>query len=173
MRECKLLWHEDLSHGSVGHKGTPTSTLLKHSQRVLLLGNQVSSEDTKSTVTLIPGSTKELLHQERGSPHPLHKACHRRSTPSRRVEDVPASHQDSKDGRLTEIHFCSLKNQGTRHTTLLTHSTARNHLIRDGTNSSWITKNHHKVMSVTISDNVMYWASLIKSSGDFSKIVMD
>ena len=29
-------------------KGTLTSTLLKHSQRVLLLGNQVSSGDTES-----------------------------------------------------------------------------------------------------------------------------
>jgi len=122
MRESKLLWYGDLSRGSVSHKGTPTSTLLKHSQRVLLLGNQVSPEDTKPTVTLIPGSTKELLHQERGSPRPPHKACRRRSTPSWRVEDVPASHQDSKDGRLTEIYFGSLENQLTRHTTLLSHS---------------------------------------------------
>ena len=98
------------SRGSVSHKGTPTSTLLKHSQRVLLLGNQVSSENTESTVTLILGSTKELLHQGRGSPRPPHKACRRRSTPSRSVKDVPASHQDSKDGRLTKIHFGSLKN---------------------------------------------------------------
>ena len=29
----------------------------------------------------------------------------RRSTPSRRVEDVPASHQDSKNGRRTMIHL--------------------------------------------------------------------
>ena len=70
MRERKLLWHEDLSRGSVSHKDTPTFTLLKHSQRVLLLGNQVSSKDTKSTITLISGSTKELLHQGRGSPRP-------------------------------------------------------------------------------------------------------
>ena len=35
---------------------------------------------------------------------------------------MPASHQDSKDGRLTEIYFGSLENQLTRHTTLLSHS---------------------------------------------------
>ena len=68
--------------------------------------------------TLISLSTKELHQEKWGSPRPPHKACHRRSTPSRRVEDVPASHQDSKDGRLTEIHFGSLKNQITRYTTL-------------------------------------------------------
>ena len=104
MRESKLLWHEDLSRGSVSHKGTPTSMLLKHSQRVLLLGHQVSPMNT-IMVTLAPGSTKELLHQGRGSPHPPYKACRRHSTPSRRVEDVPASHQDSKDGRLTEYKW--------------------------------------------------------------------
>ena len=46
-----------LSRGSVCHKGTPTSTLLKHSLRVSLPGNQVSSVNT-ITVTLIPISTK-------------------------------------------------------------------------------------------------------------------
>ena len=40
--------------------------LLKHSQRVLLLGNQVSSEDTKSTVTLIPIFTKGDCPRRRG-----------------------------------------------------------------------------------------------------------
>ena len=51
---------------------TPISTLSKHSQRVSLHDNQVSSVNI-ITVTLIPLSTKEL-HQERwGSPRPPHK----------------------------------------------------------------------------------------------------
>ena len=63
---------KDLSRGSDCHKGAPTSMLMKHSRRVSLPGNQVSSVNT-ITVTLIPLSTKEL-HQERwGSPHPPHK----------------------------------------------------------------------------------------------------
>ena len=53
----QTFWHEDLSCGSVSHKGTPTSTLLKHSRRVLLPGNQVSSVNT-ITVILIPIFTK-------------------------------------------------------------------------------------------------------------------
>ena len=76
-------------------KNAHMSTLLKHSLRVSLLENQVSSVNT-ITITLILGSTKELLHKGWGSPRPLHKECRRRSTPSRRVIDVPASHQDSK-----------------------------------------------------------------------------
>ena len=43
-------------------KAPPTSTLLKHSLKVSLLGNQVSSADS-TTVTLIPDSTKEFLHK--------------------------------------------------------------------------------------------------------------
>ena len=54
------------------HKGTPTSMLLKHSLRVSLPGNQVSSVDS-TTVTLIPFSTKKLLHKGRGSPRPPYK----------------------------------------------------------------------------------------------------
>ena len=64
-----------LSRGSVSHKGTPTSILLKHSLRVLFLGNQVSSV-IKTTITLIPISTKELLHKKWGSPRPPHKIVH-------------------------------------------------------------------------------------------------
>ena len=45
-----------------------------------------------------------------------------RSTLSRRVDDLPASHQNSKDGWRTEIHDGSLKNQLTRLNTLLSHS---------------------------------------------------
>ena len=48
-------------------------------------------------VTLAPLSIKELLHKGWGSPRPPHKDHRRRSTPSQRVEDVPASHQDSKE----------------------------------------------------------------------------
>ena len=89
IRESKLSTRVFI-HGSVSHKGTPTSTLLKHSLRVLLLGHQVSSADS-TAVTLIPSSTKELLYKGWGSPRPPHKGCCRRSTPSRRVDDVPAS----------------------------------------------------------------------------------
>jgi len=56
------------------------------------------------------------LHVSRTmSSTPLH-------TKNRRVEDVPASHQDSKDGRRTKIQYGSLENQLTRHNTLLSHS---------------------------------------------------
>jgi len=47
------------------HKDAPTSTLLKHSRRVLLPGNQVSSVNT-ITVTLIPIFTKRDCPQRRG-----------------------------------------------------------------------------------------------------------
>jgi len=59
--------HEDLSRGLVSHKGTPTATLLKHSQRVLFPGNQLSSVDT-TKVTLILIFTKELPIKD-GGPH--------------------------------------------------------------------------------------------------------
>ena len=84
-----------LSRGSVSHKGTPTSMLLKHSLRVSLLGNQVSSVD-KTTVTLILISTKELLHKGWGSPRPPHKNRSCRSTPNRRIVDVAGEPQSSK-----------------------------------------------------------------------------
>ena len=85
------------------HKGTPTSMLLKHSLRVSLLGNQVSSADS-TTVTLIPISTKELLHKGWGSPRPLHKvvvaASHQvgGSMTCRRATNAPR-------GQRTEIFF--------------------------------------------------------------------
>ena len=101
MRENKLLWHEDLSRGSVSHKGTPTSTLLKHSLRVLLLGNQVSSVD-KITVTLIPISTKELLHKGWGSPRPPHKVVHTAPHQVGGLLTLPASLKAPR-GRRTEI----------------------------------------------------------------------
>ena len=72
MRQSKLLCHENLSRGSVSHKGTPTSTLLKHSQRVLFLGHQVFSVNT-ITVTLASSSTKELHQKGWGSPRLPHK----------------------------------------------------------------------------------------------------
>ena len=55
----------DISRGSVCHKGAPTSTLLKHSRRVSLPGNQVSSVNT-ITVTLIPIFTKGDCPRRRG-----------------------------------------------------------------------------------------------------------
>ena len=93
--------HEDLSRSSVSHKGTPTSTLLKYSRRVLLSSNQVSSVNT-ITVTLIPLSTKELAHEGWGSPRPLHRvvdaAPHQAigSLTCRRATNAPR-------GRRTEI----------------------------------------------------------------------
>ena len=63
--------HEDLSRGSDCHKGAPTSTLLKHSRRVSLSGNQVSSVNT-ITVTLIPIFTKGDCPRRRGL-RPPHK----------------------------------------------------------------------------------------------------
>src|SRR6185312_8486880 len=57
--------HEDLSRGSDFHKGAPTSTLLKHSRRVSLPGNQVSSVNI-ITVTLIPIFTKGDCPRRRG-----------------------------------------------------------------------------------------------------------
>ena len=92
-----------LSRGSVSHKGTPTSTLSKHSQRVLLHGNQVSFTNT-ITVTLIPLSTKEL-HQEKWGLHvprtklltPLHTKSEGRWR-CRRANKAPR-------GRRTEFFF--------------------------------------------------------------------
>ena len=93
-------------------KATPTSTLLKHSLRVLLLGNQVSPVNS-ITVTLIPISTKELLHKGWGSPRPPHKDRPRRSTKSRRVVDVAGEPQSSKGPALQDIFFGSQENHNT------------------------------------------------------------
>jgi hypothetical protein len=71
----------------VSHKDTPTSTLLKHSQRVLLLGHQVSSVNT-ITITLAPDSTMELHQKRVGVSTSPAQRCRRRSTPSRMVEDI-------------------------------------------------------------------------------------
>ena len=101
-----------LSRGSVSHKDTPTSTLLKHSLRVSLLGNQVSSADS-TTVTLIPDSTKEFLHKRWECPRPPHKVV------------VAAPHQvgglmtcrrasNAPRGRRTESSFGSQENHNTR-----------------------------------------------------------
>src|SRR6185503_12376623 len=87
----------------VSHKVTPTSTLLKHSLRVLLLGNQVSSVDN-TTVTLIPISTKELLHKGWGSPHPPHKVVHAAPHQVGGSLTLPASLK-APSGRRTKI-FC-------------------------------------------------------------------
>src|SRR6185312_16348675 len=57
--------HEDLSRGSDYHKDAPISTLLKHSRRVSLPGNQVSFVNT-ITVTLIPIFTKGDCPRRRG-----------------------------------------------------------------------------------------------------------
>jgi len=96
--------HENLSRGSECHKCALTSILLKHSRKVSLPGNQVSPADT-TTVILIPISIKGT------SPRRVVDAtqgCRRRSTIRRRVEDMPASHRDSKDERRTEIQYSSL-----------------------------------------------------------------
>ena len=94
-------WRGCLSRGSVSHKGTPTSTLLKHSLRVSLLGNQVSSADS-TTVTLIPGSTKELLHKGWGSTRPPHKVVVAAPHKVGGSMTLPVSHQAPK-GRRTKI----------------------------------------------------------------------
>ena len=86
--------------------------LLKHSLRVSLLDNQVSSVDN-TTVTLVPISTKELLHKGWGSPRPPHKvvitAPHQvgRSMTCRRASNAPR-------GRRTESSFGSIKNHSTK-----------------------------------------------------------
>jgi len=48
----------------------------------------------------------------------------RRSTPSQRVVDLPASHQDSKDGQHTKIQFGSVKNKA-QGTTPWSHTVSR------------------------------------------------
>ena len=90
-----------------------TSMLLKHSLRVLLLGNQVSSADS-TMVTLILISTKELLHKGWGSPRPPHKDRPRRSTPSRKVVDVAGELQSSKGPAHQNIFFGSQENHITK-----------------------------------------------------------
>ena len=94
------LRHEDLSRSSDCHKGAPTSMLLKHSLRVSLPGNQVSSVNT-ITVTLIPIFTKGDCPRRRDlrSPHnvvdaALHQAGG--SLTCRRATNAPRrpAHQD-------------------------------------------------------------------------------
>src|SRR6185437_13342089 len=91
--------HEDLSRGSDCHKGAPTSTLLKHSRRVSLPGNQVSFVNT-ITVTLIPIFTKGDCPRRRGlcPPHNIVDAApHQaggsltclRATKAPRMADAP------------------------------------------------------------------------------------
>ena len=55
-------------------------------------GNQVLFVNT-ITVILIPLSTKELAHKGEGVSTSPVQGCRRHSTPSRRVDDVPVSHQ--------------------------------------------------------------------------------
>ena len=55
-----------------------------------------------STVTLIPISTKELHQEGWGSPRPPHKDVIAAPHQAGGSMTLPASHQDSKDGRHTE-----------------------------------------------------------------------
>ena len=75
--------------------------LLKHLQRVLLLGHQVSSVNT-ITVTLAPDSTKELHHEGWGLHVPPHKDVVAAPHQAGGSKTLPASHQDTKDGQHTE-----------------------------------------------------------------------
>ena len=96
--------------------------LLKHSQRVLLLGNQVSSVNT-ITVTLALGSTKELHQEGWGSPRPPHKDVVAAPHQAGGSMTLPASHEDSKDGQLTEYMWWfspRTKAQGTQPCSLTT-----------------------------------------------------
>ena len=103
----------------VSHKGTPTSTLLKHSLRVLLLGNKVPSADS-TMVTLILISTKELLHKGWGSPRPPHKVVHAAPHQVGGSLTLPASHQCSKGAahRDTMLVHSRTTAQGTTHCSL-------------------------------------------------------
>jgi len=92
MREANSR-HEDLSRGSDCHKSAPTSTLLKHSRRVSLPGNQISSVNT-ITVTLIPIFTKGDCPRRRGLrlPHKVVDAAPHQaggSLTSRRATNAP------------------------------------------------------------------------------------
>ena len=51
---------------------------------------------------LAPGSIKELLHKGWGSPRPPHKDVIAAPHPAGESKTLPASHQDSKNGRHTE-----------------------------------------------------------------------
>ena len=75
-----------------------------------------------TTVILIPGTTKELVHEGRGSPRPPHKDRSRRSTPSRRVVDVASEPQSSKEPALQDIFFVHKRTTTQRHKALLSHS---------------------------------------------------
>ena len=79
----------------IATKTVPTSTLLKHSRRVSLPSNQVSSMNT-ITVTLAPGSTKELHQEGWGSPRPPHKDVVAAPHQAGGSKTLPASHQYSK-----------------------------------------------------------------------------
>ena len=96
----------------VSHKGTPKSMLSKHSRRVSLHSNQLSSVNT-ITVTLIPFSTKELHQEGWGYPCPPHKvvdaAPHQvgGSMTCRRAFKAPRC-------RRTKIFFGSQENHSTK-----------------------------------------------------------
>ena len=103
----------------IATKAPPTSTLLKYSRRVSLLGNQVSSVNT-IMVTLIPISTKGDCPRRRGlrPPHNVVDAAPHQAGGSltcRRATNAPRD-------RRTEIQVWFTLEPATRITTLLVHS---------------------------------------------------
>src|SRR6185503_15586068 len=104
--------------GSDCHKGAPTSTLLKHSLRVSLPGNQVTFVNT-ITVTLIPIFTNGDCPRRRGlrPPHNVIDAAPHQAEGSltcRRATNAPR-------GRHTGIQGWFTLEPATRITTLLVH----------------------------------------------------
>ena len=107
-------WRECLSRGSVSHKGTPTSMLLKHSQRVLVLGNQVFPGDTESPRSPWSRFPLRSFTKKVGVSTPPAQRYRHCSTPSRRVVDVANEPTWLQGVDTPSSSFGSLKNHSTR-----------------------------------------------------------
>jgi len=107
-------WHEICPVVQLG-KTTPTICWWRTQSKVLLLSHQVSFGDTLtchrdnsikaylSSRSLWPRFLLKSFSTKGGVSTSLAQCGGHRSTPSRRVEDVLRSHQDSKDGQRTKI----------------------------------------------------------------------
>jgi hypothetical protein len=118
-------WHKDLFRGIGRHKATPlvhvVEALAKSiaSQLPNLFRNSLDSPPSLSHEgsRQVPGhldpSPLKSFSMKEGDLHIHAQSCRRRSTPSRSVDDLPASHQDSKGPAHRDTSFGSLKNQYT------------------------------------------------------------
>ena len=132
--------HVDFSHGIGGLKPPPVHI---GAPPMYAPGHQISSDQKFGLATKAQrsrwrpchkGNAHHLLHwsswrrlhyrasHEEGVSLSSAQSCLHRFTPSRRVDDLPASHQDSKGLALRDYNYGSLKNQPQHSNNLLSHS---------------------------------------------------